>query len=309
MHRALSHPIGLALAVGVGFLSAVQSRINGELAVRLEDGALAALISFGSGLAIISVVVLARPAARAGVASLPSLVRAGRLRWWHLVGGAGGATFVLGQGISVPVLGVAVFTVAVIAGQSGSSLAVDRAGLGPAGPQAITRQRISAAVLATIAVLVAVSSRLGDGSLDPPYLLLAVVAGVVIAAQQAVNGRVSNETRQPFAATFANFTVGTACLTAVLGVAVLIRGWAAPELPPEPWLYLGGLIGVVFVAVAALVVPVIGVLGLALASIAGQLAGALLLDAVAPTTGQGLQAATAIGALLAFAAVFLGSRR
>mgnify|MGYP006340736301 CR=1 FL=1 len=35
VHRAPSHPIALALAVGVGFLSAVQSRINGELAVRL----------------------------------------------------------------------------------------------------------------------------------------------------------------------------------------------------------------------------------------------------------------------------------
>ena len=55
-----------------------------------------------------------------------------------------------------PSLGVAVFTVAVVAGQSSNSLIVDRMGLGPAGKQAITRSRVISAVLAVVAVTVAV---------------------------------------------------------------------------------------------------------------------------------------------------------
>jgi transporter family-2 protein len=48
-----------------------------------------------------------------------------------MLGGVGGAMFVAAQGLVVPTLG-ALFTVAVVAGQTGNSLVADRLGWAPA---------------------------------------------------------------------------------------------------------------------------------------------------------------------------------
>ncbi|RZI85002.1 MAG: EamA-like transporter family protein, partial [Microbacterium sp.] len=45
--------IALSGAVAVGIMTAVQARINGQLGLRLDDGLVAAAISFGSGLALL----------------------------------------------------------------------------------------------------------------------------------------------------------------------------------------------------------------------------------------------------------------
>ena len=82
------------------------------------------------------------PSIRAGVVRVPGAVRSGELAWWQVLGGILGGFFVGVQTAAVPVLGVAVFTVAVVAGQSSNSLVVDRVGLGPAGKQAITPRRV-----------------------------------------------------------------------------------------------------------------------------------------------------------------------
>ena len=55
-------------------------------------------------------------------------VRVGRLRWCQLRGGFGGAIFVASQSVTVSTLGVAMFTVCIVAGQTGISLLVDRLG-------------------------------------------------------------------------------------------------------------------------------------------------------------------------------------
>lgn len=57
---------GVGLATGSGVLVALQSRINGELGVRLADGIAAAVVSFGLGLLILLVLVPATPGADEG---------------------------------------------------------------------------------------------------------------------------------------------------------------------------------------------------------------------------------------------------
>ncbi|MDP9344547.1 MAG: hypothetical protein M3P44_02295, partial [Actinomycetota bacterium] len=52
----------------------------------------------------------------------------------------------------------------------------------------------------------------------------------------------------------------------------------------------------------------LGVLGLMIAVTAGQVAGALMIDLVAPVRGKGVTVETVIGVLLAFAAVALTAR-
>ncbi|MFE9869422.1 DMT family transporter [Micromonospora sp. NPDC005686] len=297
---------GVGLATASGVMVAVQSRINGELGVRLADGIAAAVVSFGVGLLILLVLVPATPGGRRGLAALRDALRAGSLRPWQCLGGVCGAFLVATQGLTIGTLGVAVFTVAVVAGQSGSSLLVDRAGIGPTGRQPVTPNRLIGAVLTVLAVLLAVGDRLGD----PKALVLAVLplaAGVGIAWQQAVNGRVRAAAGSAMTATLVNFTVGTAALLLTFAVDLAVRGRPDGMFPSEPWLYLGGPIGIVFIALAAALVRFTGVLLLGLATIAGQIVGAVLLDLLLPTAASHPGLDTLLGAALTLVAVLVAA--
>jgi transporter family-2 protein len=293
----------------VGGMMSVQSRINGQLSAALGSGLEAAVFSFGSGLILVLVLLAIVPSIRRGVARIPHAIRSGELAWWQILGGIFGGFFVAVQSAAVPFVGVAVFTVAVVAGQSTSSLFVDRAGLGPAGRVPITLTRVISAVVAILAVILAVANRLTDGHISVIPVVFAVIAGSLTAVQQATNGRVSRAASSPLSATFYNFVFGTTALAAAFGVSLAVAGGEASSLPSSPlWMYLGGVIGVAFIAIAAWAVPLVGVLRFALLSIAGQLTGAVLLDIFAPTSGTELGWNLFAGVLLAFVAVAIGSR-
>ncbi|MEU5549581.1 MULTISPECIES: DMT family transporter [unclassified Micromonospora] len=292
----------VALGAVAGVAVATQSRINGELGVRLDDGVAAALVSFGLGLLVLVVLGVATGNGRRGLTALRAALGTGRLRLWQCLGGVCGAFLVFTQSATVGTLGVAVFTVAVVAGQSGSSLVVDRAGVGPSGPQPVTLARLAGAVLTVAAVLLAVGDRLAEPA-TIGLALLPLLAGVGVAWQQAVNGRVREATRSTVTATLVNFAVGTAALLAVFVVSLAVRGVPAGDLPAEPWLYLGGPIGVTFIAVAAAVVRLTGVLLLGLATVAGQVVGAVLLDVLLPSAQTRPATSTVLGAALTLVAV------
>ena len=301
--------IPLVVSFLVGVLSAVQARVNGQLAIELDNGLEAAVYSFGSGFLVLVVIVLIRPSIRAGVARVPRAIRAGELKWWQALGGVLGGFFVGAQTAAVPLVGVAVFTVAVVAGQSTNSIVVDRIGLGPAGVQPITVRRVLSAVIAVVAVTVAVSHRFSSPDFAPWAVTLAFVAGLLIAVQQAINGRTARAAGNPMSATFLNFMFGTIALGAAFGIAWFVADRAPHALPPGPWwLYLGGVIGIFFIAGAAWAVPIVGVLQFALLTIAGQLSGALLLDIVAPTAATAVAPTLVIGVVLAFVAVAVAAR-
>lgn len=293
--------LGLVIAVVVGMALAAQTRVNGELAGRIGDGVAAALLSFLGGEVILLALVLVLPGMRRGVARVVSAMRGGELRPWQILGGFCGAFLVICQGLTVGAIGVALFTVAVVAGQATSSLVVDRVGLGPGQARPVSTSRILGALLTIGAVLLAVSDRLATPS-ALGLAALPVVAGVAVAWQQAVNGRVSATAGSPLSATLVNFTVGTVLLLVVAGIVVAARGWPGP-LPGEPLLYVGGPLGILFVAAAAAIVPLTGVLLLGLGTVAGQLVGALLLDLFIPADGDHLTAATVAGTALTLVAV------
>ena len=77
-------------------LAALQGRVNGALAVSLDgDAVMTAAISTSMGLVLLAVVLALRaPSRDALLRTLPRQVRAGRLRWWQLIGGFASAFFV-----------------------------------------------------------------------------------------------------------------------------------------------------------------------------------------------------------------------
>ena len=294
-----------ALALGAaglsGILVALQQRVNGALRVDLGDAVLAALVSFATGLVVVAVVVASRRSSRRALPLLRSTP------WWSRLGGLGGATLVVAGAAAAPVIGVALLTVGLVAGQTVGGVLVDRFGLGPGGRHGLTLPRAAGELLCFAAVGISVSGR-GARAADPLLLVLVVVAGFFISLQQALNGRVRRTTGDAGVATLVNFVGGTAVLLVLLGGRDLLHPLQIDHWPgwSQWYLYAGGPIGASFVAVAATVVRLLGVLRLGLAVVAGQLVGAVLLDVALPG-GAGLGLATAVGAALTLVAVGVSS--
>ncbi|MFC9250297.1 DMT family transporter [Amycolatopsis thailandensis] len=296
--------ISLAGAVSAGVGLAVQSRLNGELGSRVGDGITATLASTSVGLLLLLAIVPLFPAGRRGLGLVRTAVRTGGLRGWHLTGGVCGAVFVASQGISVGSLGVAVFTVAVVGGSAIGGLIVDRFWGGDDTPRPITVARTAGAAACVAAVAIAGNGAWG-GSGTLALVILPVFAGVAIATQSALNGRVGAIAGSPWPATLINFSVAAGSLALALVLRAGFGGALPGHLPAEPLLYLAGVIGMGVVAVATTVVRRIGVLVFGLASVAGQLLGAVLLDALTP--GPRPSAATFVGVAITFAALVLAA--
>jgi transporter family-2 protein len=298
---ALPAPAALLLGGLGGVASAAQSAANGTLGERVGSAPLAAMVNNLGGCLILLVGLALMPSMRTGLRMLP---RTG-LPWWAYLGGLGGGFFVAVAAYAVPVLGVAVFTIAQVAGNSFAGLGVDRAGLGPAGRLPVTPSRLAGAVLGVAAVGIAQAGR-PVGELALGLLALAIAGGVAIALQSALNGRVSAASSSA-AATAVNFAVSTPPL-ALLAAAVGAFGRHWPgQWPGEWYLYIGGALGVVIVTILVVSVRSVGVLRTGLAVVAGQLAGALGLDALTPG-GAGVSPALVAGAMLTVAAVVVTGR-
>lgn len=308
--------MGLVFGFWIGAGVAVQGRINGALGARLADGIAAATISFGVGLVVLAAAFAVSGRLREGGRRVRRALSAGALRPWQLLGGLCGAFFVACQGLTVAAIGVTAFTVATVAGQLLSSLAVDRLGLGPSGRTPVTAVRLVGATLGVVAVLIAgVGHTRAAGGLSvpdalrgtPTVLLIALpaLAGIGLAWQQAVNGKVG-AVGGALTAALVNFGVGLAALLVIEALVIVSSGGPA-EFPAEPWLYLGGFIGVAFIALAALTVRWIGVLLLGLTSVAGQLLASLILDVLAPTSA-GLSITAVVGCALTLVAVAVAAR-
>ncbi len=291
-----------------GGLVAVQSQINGDLADELGSGPsagiAAAVISFGTGLVLLTIVVLRLPSARAGVVRIAGDVRRGRLRPYEVMGGLFGAYLVTTQGLTIGTIGVALFSVAVTAGQSSSSLLVDHLGIGPSGRQPFSYPRAVAAAFAILAVVLAAGERLVDTfSLETAvFALLPLLAGAGAAVQLALNGRLA-AIGGSWAATFNNFVVGMVALVLCLLVSLALDG-GLRALPDTWWLYAGGPMGVAFIWLAATLVKVHGVLVLGLSLIAGQVICAELIELLGSSAHVGIVgvaagALTVIGVLVA----------
>jgi len=292
-------------AVVCGALVATQSRINGELGHQLDDGYLAAFISFGSGLVVLSIIAAVEPHTRRGVMTVLTSIRSGMMPWWYTVGGLAGGLFVLSQGLTAAVLGVALFTVATVTGQTLSGLLVDRRGVGTMQPKPVTTARLVGAALAVVAVAFSVSPQI-QGGVAWWILALPLAAGLGLGWQQAVNGQVREVSGSPLAATFFNFLAGTALLAVVLGIHAVAAG-LPDRLSGSPWLYVGGLIGILFVAGYAIVVKFTGVLLLGLGAIAGQLGASLIFDIVLPVAGQQIEWTTVVGTVVTLIAIGIAS--
>jgi transporter family-2 protein len=295
----------VALAVLIASFNSIQARINGELGFRMGDGFASALISISGGLLLIILALIFSPVGRAGLARIPQALRDRRLVWWHLLGGVSGAFYAVAQTETGLLLGVALFSIAIVSGQTLSSLIMDRLGVGPSGKHQITWPRLLGTVLVLLAVILSVSGQL-DAQAPIWVAWMPFVAGFGMGWQLAVNGRVRAQAQSVLAATFINFIVAAVLLACIVVLRGFTVGWPV-NIPDQPWLFTGGVLGAMFIAGSAFVVARIGVLVLGVSVVAGQLVGALLIDILSPSPLHPLTTVTVVGVVLSLIAVVIST--
>ena len=295
------------LAALSGVMIALQARANGELSHRLNNGLEAALVSFGSGLIIIAAIAIVNPAIKEGIKNLRNSLAKKEIARWKLFAGALGGSFVAIQTHVVPLIGVAIYSVASIAGQTAVSLAVDRIGLTGGGKKLISKRRVAAAVLTVLAVFVSVLDRIDAKNLSLIAVILGTAAGAVVGVQRALNGQINEHSHQSFTTSLLNFITGTSFLVVLIIVGITIGKINLVPLPHGPWwIYTGGVIGVIYIAFTSTIVQHLGVLTFTLFSVGGQLVGSLIIDLVSPTDGVHVSAYLVSGIVMTYLGVIAG---
>jgi transporter family-2 protein len=295
------------LAAISGVMIALQARANGELSHRIGNGVEAALVSFGSGLIIIAVIAIFSPAIKEGARNLRGAVSRKELARWTLFAGALGGSFVAVQTHIVPLIGVAIYSVASIAGQTAASLVVDRIGLTGGGKKHITPRRIAAAFFTVFAVFISVFDRIDAKNLSLFAVLMGCVAGAIVGVQRAMNGQINEHSHQSFTTSFLNFIMGTSFLVIFLTILAVFRNTKIVALPAGPWwIYTGGVIGVIYIAFTSTIVQHLGVLTFTLFSVGGQLVGSLLIDIFSPTDGVHVSIYLVTGIAMTYLGVIVG---
>jgi len=287
-----------------GVLIVMQSRINGELSLLMGDSLEAALVSFGTGLIFVSLISLVRVDIRAGYRDIFKASKLKQIPSWSLGAGALGASFVAISTHVVPNAGVALFTVASLAGQTTISLWVDHIGVAGGVKTVITKRRIIAACITVSAVIVSAWDRCVMSDFSILAITLAVFAGSAVGIQRALNGQINSFSKKSFATSQLNFITGTAFLLLLLVLRSAFTDHSIMNFTTGPWwVFLGGSIGVVYIAFTALAVQYLGVLEFTLFSVGGMLVGSLLLDLLLPTQGTQISPYLIAGIFLTYLGV------
>ncbi len=114
---------------------------------------------------------------------------------------------------------------------------------------------------------------------------MAFAAGILVGLSRQLNGRLTLST-SAMEASFWNHIVGFAFLTII---AIIFGGLFEGPISDVPqWAYLGGTIGVIFIAASSWLVPKIGAVSTTMMIIAGQMISGLILDLIRGVPGDTL---------------------
>lgn len=288
-------------------LIALQARANGELSHLLGNPIQAATVSFGSGLIVIAIFAATHHGMRQGLLGIKEGIATGGLKKWNLFAGMLGGIFVAIQTNTVPLIGVAIYSVASISGQTASSLIVDAFGLSGGAKKHITFRRVFASFITVLAVLVSVWDRIDANDLSLFPVALAGLAGGIVGIQRALNGKINIYSKQHWTTSLLNFIMGTTFLLLLTAILIPAGHYKFQSLPATPWwIYTGGVLGVIYIAYSATIVQQLGVLVSTLLSVGGNLFGALLIDWLIPAHGVKVSAWLVTGICLSFLGVIVG---
>lgn len=122
---------------------------------------------------------------------------------------------------------------------------------------------------------------------SPIILVLAVLSvvagGMAIATQAPINAMLNRTIADPILTACISFFVGFVALLVAWGVSLVLReqSFVMPDVSAAPaWIWIGGMLGTVYVLAALWSVPKLGVLTVVAAVVFGQLMASLVIDAI-----------------------------
>ncbi|MFY8027511.1 MAG: DMT family transporter [Aquiluna sp.] len=294
----------IAAAVIGGSFMAMQARANSGLGQEIGSGIFAALVSFSVGLIIIGVFTLVVKKNRTALSQTINKLSTGDIPWFFILAGSIGGFFVIMQGVVAGIVGIALFSIGVVAGSAIAALVLDGYGLFGLTRRAIGLKRIAGILVALTGLMIA--SDLGS-HVPSPLIALPFLAGIGIGFQQAMNGKFGKLAESPAVPTLFNFLAGTAFIAIAL---LVIEGFQFPtSWPANPLFYLGGVLGVIYIFMQVLILPRIGALSMGISMLVGQLTGSVLLDVFLPIAPHPVTISTLLGIALTMLGAALVAKR
>ena len=276
----------VVVAMMVGAIVPVQTAINTRLRQSVGSPIGATFLSFI--LAVAASCVIALFATRTLV---PDLALAASEPWWVWLGGFMGVMFIAGNIVLFPELGAVQTTILPILGQVLMGLLIDATGLfhypqTPVGPL-----RLLGALLVLIGI--AMVLEIGRGATLRgtarglrAWLLrgFGVLMGMGSATQTAVNGYLGKVLHSSIQAGQISLAVGLILLFAMVLLIPAPRRAVASGVAPGPWwMWLGGVLGALFVFGGASLSPILG----AGTTVIGSLVGMIICGQVLESLGIG----------------------
>ena len=266
----------LSFLAGMGL--AVQAGANARLAQAVGTPFVATAMQLAVGAAILLIIA-------ATFGALPALGRLGTGAWWHAVGGAASAVYVLAVILIAPRLGALVAIGVLIAGQTFASLLLDGFGMLGVPYRGFPPATVIGAGLTLAGVVALVRGQAGEISalrIKPGLVALALFAGALLPVQGAVNALFRADLGAPLAVGFVSFLVATATMLIALPI---IQAALNPRFPRfaglaemPVWGWLGGFMGALYVTAVFSAIPIIGAASVVALTVAGQQTAAVLVD-------------------------------
>ncbi|WP_125764752.1 DMT family transporter [Levilactobacillus mulengensis] len=139
-------------------------------------------------------------------------------------------------------------------------------------------------------------------------ITIGIVIGIILSLQSAVNSRLRSFIGSPYQASFVSFTIGTLFLAVVMLASRESLGVSGNIFATQPWwIWIGGLLGVIFLTTNILLFPHIGGVQTAIMPILGQVFMGSIIDNFGwfNSTQQPLTWVRATGLLLALAGIVI----
>lgn len=277
--------LAMGLLIGIG--APLQTAINSQLRKAVSSSLASSMISFSIGTIFLTLILL--------ILRQDLLIPANLIRvqpWWIWLGGFLGVIYLTGNIILFPYLGSVQTVIMPVVGQLIMSMLIDNFGWFEATKHPLTLIRLIGALLVAIGVIMAVAIKSWldqhKNQLDSPALkstkklpwqLLGIGTGMLSAMQTAINGHLEVILHSAPKAALISFLIGTMTLWLIVWVKEHRVHLNQQIISNYPWwIWLGGILGALFVLGNAYLAPVIGTGLTVVAVLIGMISGSLLVD-------------------------------
>ncbi len=271
--------IGLIIGIGLP----IQTSINSRLKIALGSPFLASLTSFTIGTILLAIITLI-----ADHSLFFPLRLFSEEPIWLWIGGIFGVTYLTANILLFPKLGSVQTVIMPVLGQIIMGLIVDNFGLFYSLKDPLTLIRILGAILVLLGVIGAVSinelinkrHHKMDSESSGLFIwrLFGIIAGMLSAAQAAINGHLGGVLHSTVKAAFFSFLIGTLCILVIVIITRPKLQMIKSEKRNPWWMWIGGIIGALYILGNVYLVPIVGT-GLSVVIILlGLMIGSLLID-------------------------------